>query len=99
MKGYFCRHFLNSAAYFHFLVSSSSLPPSLPPSFQQALLWSWQIVRGLWTLAEADIGFRSFSLRNVLLTQPNGEVRLAGFDALLSSSEEGGGRARGREGW
>lgn len=55
---------------------------------EQALLWSWQIVRGLWTLAEADIGFRSFSLRNVMLTHPNGEVRLAGFDALLSSLED-----------
>ena len=53
----------------------------------QALRWCWEITRGLSTLHAADIGYREFSLRHVLLTQPDGEVRLGDFDALLSEKE------------
>lgn len=63
---------------------------------EQALRWCWQIARGLWTLHAADIGFASLSLRHVLLTAPDGDVRLSGFDALVGG-EEGRGQGQGEE--
>ena len=55
---------------------------------EQALRWCWQIARGLWTLQAADIGFRALSLRHVLLTAPDGDVRLSGFDALVGEQQQ-----------
>ena len=60
----------------------------------QALQWCWQITRGLWELQEADIGYANFSLRHCLLTAPEGEIRLAGFDTHFADVSEGGSDTR-----
>jgi tetratricopeptide (TPR) repeat protein len=76
-----------------------------PYSDGRAYRWAWQVTRGLLALQESDLYFSELTLGHVLLTGPDGDCLLTGFDVIGGEApdddEEGAGawdsRAQARD--